>query len=325
MATLSDTAAPKATRTGELPAEPFRPSSPWARGVLYWLSNVDRGAADAADLARRDWVAATPFAAELTSAVRAAARARDQLARHQRDPRAVARWPELQSAKRRADDRLRPLLTEAIARGLRRREGLYLRDEYDEAIIATFRALGGEPPEGIAACEDCRLVFRPRRRYAAKCDRCHGKPRSPAMTFERRSGGGCAFHAPPPFGTIRQHVCVQCGDYYNPSRADSRFCSAACKKAAWAAGGPPVDGPLLNDDFGVWLGHTVIELLNAAHERGLYHATEMLEAAWPVEDDAYDLDAGDEPAPEGTSARRGAQGDAPSLPPRTHPKTTKPR
>ena len=126
------------------------------------------------------------------------------------------------------------LLTDVIGRGLERRLGLYLRsdgcfDPRDEdwRIFKQLWYLGGRMPPGIACCDLCGLVFRPRYGHAAKCDRCHANPRTPALSFERLDGGGRIFRSPA--FSHRQHACQRCGALFTATRSHAEHCDP-CKR-----------------------------------------------------------------------------------------------
>jgi hypothetical protein len=51
--------------------------------------------------------------------------------------------------------------------------------------------------------------------------------------FDVRHSGGPIFRTQEPAPAKRARPCDQCGESYRPSRADTRFCSPACKQRAY--------------------------------------------------------------------------------------------
>ena len=84
--------------------------------------------------------------------------------------------------------------------------------------LRTYRRLrerGAELPRGVAVCDRCNLVFRPRRKSAAyRCDACHA---GHTRTGER---------------ALQLTCCAVCGHSFEPIRSDARYCSTRCRVRA---------------------------------------------------------------------------------------------
>lgn len=200
-----------------------------------------------------------PSAALLTAEIIAAMKARLRFVEASEDPRAV---PSVIAARRRAVTtqlgRARTATAEAITDGLLKRVGFPLRplavikpsmleDWILYQLTLGLRSqLALEPesiswrPEGVAVCESCALVFRPRkRRTAALCDFCQGRDVEPNVFGERPFVPGelQTFRAPKLRGnllvgwkTASMGLCVECGEVFVAQRRDAEACAACTNK-----------------------------------------------------------------------------------------------
>ena len=200
-----------------------------------------------------------PRAALLTAEIIAAMKARHRFVEATEDPRAV---PSVIAARRRAvATRLghaRTAAAEAITDGLLKRVGFPLRPLalikpsmledwilYELALgLRSQLALEHESipwrPEGVAVCESCALVFRPRRRRtAALCDFCQGRDVEPQVFGERPFVRGelQTFRVPKLHGnllvgwkTASVGLCTECGEVFVAQRRDAEACTACTNR-----------------------------------------------------------------------------------------------
>jgi len=200
-----------------------------------------------------------PRAALLTTEIIAAMKARRRFVQASEDLRAV---PSVIAAMRRVVTtqlrRARTATEQAITDGLIKRAGFPLRPLavikpsmledwilYQLAVgLRSQLALEPEPipwrPDGVAVCESCALIFRPRRRRtAALCDFCQGRDVEHQVFGERPFVPGelQTFRAPKLNGnllvgwkTASMGLCVECGEVFVAQRRDAEACPACTNK-----------------------------------------------------------------------------------------------
>jgi ribosomal protein L37AE/L43A len=143
---------------------------------------------------------------------------------------------------------LRGRLERILAHGLAVRDGMHLAGRHLAVFLQLRDQLGAEPV-GHAVCDDCRLVFLPKRKRAgvAKCDVCDHSRAQPAFTrVEHADGEGWSL-AGLMAGTLHFRRCQCCGDEFVAKTAATLYCCGACRKAA-AEGRRREPDPLLEVD-----------------------------------------------------------------------------
>jgi predicted RNA-binding Zn-ribbon protein involved in translation (DUF1610 family) len=212
--------------------------------------------------ARLSTLAATPphpLAAELTAEIIAAMKARKRFREVSSDPRAApAAVAKLRISVQAQLDAARARTEEAITEGLLRHEHFPLKpvaviqpSMLEGLVTYTFllnlrRQLMLEPepiawqPEGVAVCDSCGIVFRPRRRRtAAQCHLCQGRD-LPGQVFGLKPlvpGELQTFRAPKLLGkiivgwkTASMGVCSECGKPFIAQRRDAEACPDCTNK-----------------------------------------------------------------------------------------------
>jgi hypothetical protein len=200
-----------------------------------------------------------PRAAPLTEQILAAMKARRRFQEVSRDPRAVR---SVVAARRRTVaaelSAARAAVEDAIRQGLIMRIGFPVRplavvkpSMLEHWILYRFvlqvrLQLLLEPehvpwrPEGVAVCESCAFVFRPRRRRtAAFCDLCKRGDVMPQVLGDRpfKSGELHTFRAPKLNGNMivgwkaaSMGLCVECGKVFVSKRRDAEACPDCTNK-----------------------------------------------------------------------------------------------
>ena len=200
-----------------------------------------------------------PLAAPLTAEILAAMRARQRLCEVSSDPRAApAAVAKLRASVESQLDAARARTEEAITEGLLRREHFPLKPVaviqpsmlegvLTYALLLDLRRqlmLEPEPiawrPDGVAVCDACGIVFRPRRRRtAALCQLCHGRD-LPSQVFGLKPlvlGELQTFRAPKLLGnmivgwkTASMGICSECREPFVAQRRDAEACPSCTNK-----------------------------------------------------------------------------------------------
>lgn len=198
---------------------------------------------------------AAPLNAEILAAMGARQRFRDVSSDPRAAPMAIAK---LRTSIEAQLDAARAKTEKAITEGLLRREHFLLRPValiqpsiLEGALIYAFLLglrrqllLDPEPiawrPEGVAVCDSCGMVFRPRRRRtAALCDLCQGRD-LPSQVFGLRPlvpRELQTFRAPKLLGnvivgwkTASMGICGECGEPFVVQRHDAKACASCTNK-----------------------------------------------------------------------------------------------
>lgn len=200
-----------------------------------------------------------PLAAPLNAEILAAMKARQRFREVSSDPRAApTAIAKLRASVEAQLDAARAKTEEAITEGLLRREHFPLTpvaviqpSMLEGALIYAFlldlrRQLQLAPEsiawraEGVAVCDSCGMVFRPRRqRTAALCNLCQGRD-LPGQVFSLRPlvhGELQTFRAPKLLGnvivgwkTASMGICSECGKLFVVQRRDAEACPSCTNK-----------------------------------------------------------------------------------------------
>lgn len=200
-----------------------------------------------------------PLAAPLTAEILAAMKARQRFREVISDPRAApAAVAKLRASVGSQLEAVRVRTEDAITDGLLRREHFPLkplaviRPSMLEGVLTYAflldlrRQLMLEPepitwrPDGIAVCDACGIVFRPRRRRtAALCHLCHGRD-LPGQVFGLKPlvlGELQTFRAPKLLGnmivgwrTASMGICSECREPFVAQRRDAEACPSCTNK-----------------------------------------------------------------------------------------------
>jgi hypothetical protein len=134
---------------------------------------------------------------------------------------------------------LRNSVRTAFRIGLEQRVGwpvLAMDQGWDLPVFRTFLLIAGEFPRGLAGCEACGYIFRPRRKgHAKRCQRCDKRgPITDVFGGSFNETTGFVYSVPTRHGwkTFRNPKCQGCGEFFKATRADARYCSQRCKTRA---------------------------------------------------------------------------------------------
>ena len=200
-----------------------------------------------------------PLAAPLTAEILAAMKARQRFREVISDPRAApAAVAKLRASVGSQLEAVRVRTEDAITDGLLRREHFPLKPVaviqpsileglLTYAFLLDLRRqlmLDPEPiawrPDGVAVCDSCGIVFRPRRRRtAARCHLCQGRD-LPGEVFGLKAlvpGELQTFRAPKLLGnmivgwkTASMGICSECGKPFVAQRRDAEACPSCTNK-----------------------------------------------------------------------------------------------